>query len=502
MTPTYDVVVVGGGAAGCVVAARLAEAGGQSVCLVEAGPSDEGDPRILEIGRWLSLAGSELVREFRVEAQERGNSALVHTRAYVLGGCASHNQAIALLPPAADLEAWEASGAAGWGPSGTAPFYERVLERVHVEEAPHENACATAFVEAAQQAGLPLVSFADPEAGEGVGWLRLNVRGGLRQSSSIAHLHPLASLPPALTVMSETLALRVLLDGDGNATGIETSRGPIRARAEVVLCAGAIETPKLLMLSGIGPVAHLRALGVPLARDLPGVGERFLDHPEGTLIWEASRPVPTGIVQDWEAAAFARSDPSLALPDVMIHFGTMAADEEWLPPGTRGAEHAFWMTPNVMRPRSRGVLRLRSADPADPPRIDPRYFTDPDGYDERTLLAGVELARRFAAQPALAAWARREIVPGDALGGAELSEFVRRHGTSVQHPAGTCRMGGVDDPDAVVDPELRVRGVGRLRVADASVFPEMIGVNINITCMMVGEKCADLVLRSRGQEAL
>jgi choline dehydrogenase-like flavoprotein len=494
VSDVHDVVVVGGGAAGCVVAARLAEAG-RSVCLVEAGPSDEGDPRILEIGRWASLAGSELVRSFPVEPQVRGNSALLHSRAYVLGGCASHNQAIALVPPAADLEAWERLGATGWGPAGTARCYERVLERLGVQEAAHGNACAAAFVEAGRQAGLPEASFGDPEKAEGVGWLPLNARRGLRRSSAVAYLHPLAAAPPGLTVLLETAALRVLLDGNGDAVGVETTRGPIRALQEVVLCAGALETPKLLMLSGIGPAGHLRELGIPVVRDLPGVGARFLDHPEATLVWESSRPVPTGVVQDWETAAIARTDPSLELPDVMIHFGTMPAREEWLPPGTRGAEHALWMTPNVMRPRSSGTLRLRSADPADAPRLDPRYYTDADGYDERTMVAGAELARRIAAQPALAEWISREIVPGPAVRSAtDLSEYARRRGTTVHHPAGTCRLGAADDSDAVVDPELRVRGVGRLRVADASVFPEMVGVNINITCMMVGEKCAELVL--------
>lgn len=499
---TYDVVVVGGGAAGSIVAARLAERGDCSICLIEAGPSDESDPRILEIGQWLSLAGSELVREFEVEPQPRGNSGLLHARAYVLGGCASHNQAIAMVPPASDLEGWERAGAAGWGPAETTPFFARLLERVHVEEVPHDNACAAAFVESAHVAGLPVVSFADPEAGEGVGWLRLNVRQGMRQSSSVAYLHPLIHRSAALTVLTETTAVGVSIDAGGSATGVDTTRGLVRARREVVLCAGAIETPKLLLLSGLGPAAHLREVGVGIVRDLPGVGEHFLDHPEGTVIWEADRPVPTGVVQNWEAAAFARSDPSLERPDVMIHFGTMPARAEWLPRGVRGAEHAFWMTPNVMRPRSRGMLRLRSADPTAPPRIDPRYFTDDEGSDERTMLAGMELARRIATAGPLASWAAREIVPGDAIqSGSELARFAREHGSTVQHPAGTCRMGAPEDAGAVVGPDLRVRGIGRLRVADASIFPEMIGVNINLTCMMIGERCAELVQASLDSEA-
>jgi choline oxidase len=407
-----------------------------------------------------------------------------------------------MVPPASDLEAWVQAGAAGWGPEESRPYFDRVLERVHVEEVPHENECASAFVEAARGAGLPLVSFADPEAGEGVGWLRLNVRHGLRQSSSVAYLHPLLDRrSSSFTVLTGTAALRVLLDAHGDATGLETTGGRVDARRELVLCAGAIETPKLLLLSGLGPGRHLRDVGVPVVHELPGVGEHLLDHPEGTVIWEAARSVPTGVVQDWEAAAFARSEPELERPDVMIHFGTMPARQEWLPAGVRGAEHAFWMTPNVMRPRSHGVLRLRSSDPAAPPRIDPRYFTDREGHDERMMLAGMQLARRIAATAPLRSWVAREVVPGDAVRGAgELARFAREHGTTVQHLAGTCRMGAPDDAGAVVGPDLRVRGTGRLRIADASIFPEQIGVNINLTCMMIGERCAELVQASLDSE--
>jgi len=173
----YDYLVVGGGTAGVIVAARLAEDQGASVCLVEAGPSEEGDVRVLEIGRWASLVGTELVRTFPVEPQERGNSRLVHSRAYVLGGCSSHNQGIVFRAPDLDMEEWERLGAGGWGPGGTRPFFERVLDRVHVETAPAGNPCAAAFVEAALQAGFPPVSFEDPNLREGVGRLRLNVRG-------------------------------------------------------------------------------------------------------------------------------------------------------------------------------------------------------------------------------------------------------------------------------------------------------------------------------------
>jgi choline oxidase len=493
----YDYVVVGGGTAGVIVAARLAEDESSSVCLVEAGPSEEGDVRVLEVRRWASLVGSELVRTFPVEPQQRGNSRLVHSRAYVLGGCSSHNEAIAFRAPDVDMDAWERLGAAGWGPGGTGPFFERVLERVHVEAAPAGNPCATAFVEAALQAGFPLVSYEDPNLREGVGRLRLNVRGPLRQSSSVAYLRGPARRPAGLTVLTETAVRRLLFADGRTVAAAETTRGELRARREVILACGAIETPKLLLLSGVGPGDELAELGIPVVHDLPGVGRHLLDHPEGTAIWAASRTVPTGVSQDWEAALFARSAPTLEQPDVMIHFGTMPADAASVPPGAPTAEHAFWMTPNVTRPRSEGRLRLRSPDPGDPPLLDPRYFTDPDGHDERVLLAGMKLARHLAAQPALRAWVAAELVPGPSVEDDEaLSEYARANGTTVHHPAGTCRMGRRDDPLAVVDSDLRVLGLQGLRVADASVFPAMIGVNICLTVMMVGEKCADLVRRA------
>ena len=241
----FDYVVVGGGSAGAVVAARLAENPEVSVCLLEAGPSDEGDPRILEIARWAELAGSELVRYYGIEAGIDANAGLQHSRAFVLGGCGSHNQAIAFTAPSADLRRWEELGAAGWGPEGSRPYFDRVLGRVHVEEAPPENECAAAFVAAAVEAGYPQVSFEDPDFAEGVGWLRLNVRDGLRQSSSVAYLHPLADGPPNLTIRTGTTALRLVLDGD-RVTGVETTGGLVEARLETVVSCGALESPKLL----------------------------------------------------------------------------------------------------------------------------------------------------------------------------------------------------------------------------------------------------------------
>jgi choline dehydrogenase len=491
---TFDYVIVGGGTAGAIVAARLAEDRSITVCLLEAGPSDENDPRVLQLRNWPNLLGSELDYDYRIEPQPRGNGRIRHSRGRVLGGCSSHNSAIAFPAPSVDLETWEKLGAIGWGPAGTRPYFERVFQRVTLEPAPPANACAAAFVEAAQQAGFPLLPFDTGDIREGVGWFRLNKRGLVRQSSSVAYLHPLAALPANLTIRTGAAARRIVLNDAAEAVGVDTAAGIVQARHEVIVCCGAFDSPRLLLLSGIGPPDDLRAVGIPPRVELPGVGEHLLDHPEGIVMWEASRPVPSITTQFWEAGLFARTQPGLDWPDLMSHFGTVPFDINTKPLGYPTAEHAFCLTPNVTRARSQGVLRLRSADPQVPPAIDFRYFTDPEGHDERVLLAGIKLARRLADQPALRAWVRRELAPGPSVqSDAELSEYARRTANTVYHPAGTCRLGAAADPRAVVDPSLHVRGVRRLRVADASIFPTMIGVNPAITCMMIGEKCADMV---------
>jgi choline oxidase len=490
----YDYLVLGGGTAGAVVAARLAENSEASVCLVEAGPSDRDRPDVLELRRWMELLGSDLDYDYEISPQKRGNSLIRHSRGRVLGGCSSHNSAITFRTPDADLREWERLGATGWGPEEVHPYLDRVTGRVHRETVEPENACGIAFVEAAQQAGFPLVRFNEEDFREGVGWFQISQRGGIRQSSSVAYLHPLEGLAPNLTVLTGTPIRKILLDDHGDAVGAETGRGTIYAGREVIVCCGAFDTPKLLLLSGIGPEEHLREIGVAALVDLPGVGENLLDHPEGIVMWESSRPVPAVSTQFWEAGLFACTDPALEHPDLMLHFGTVPFDINTAPLGYPTADQAFCITPNVARAKSRGVVRLRSSDPSVPPLIDFRYFTDPEGHDERVMLEGVKLARRIAEQPALKSWVGRELAPGTGVrGDEELSEYARRTANTVYHPAGTCRMGAAEDPLAVVDPELRVRGVGRLRVADASIFPTMIGTNPCMTCMMIGERCADLV---------
>ena len=492
----YDVIVVGGGTSGAVVARRVAEAGDLRVALIEEGPSDEGVDVIARLRRWQELLGHERYgRDYRIEPQPRGNGKILHSRGVMLGGCSSHNSSIAFVPPDHDFERWETSGAAGWGPSDVAPFFRRVRERVGFERSDSDNALVRSFLDAAAQAGYPEIDFREGVR-EGAGLFELNKRGELRSSSSAAYLHPLSSLPPNLTVLTDTPVLRVIFEGD-RAAGVETPGGVLHAEREVVVSAGTFASPQLLQRSGVGAGALLRGAGVPVRHELPAVGEHLQDHPEGVVLFGSARPVPERTYNHYEAGLFARVDADAAWPDLMFHFGTQAFDLHTLPAGYPSAENAFSFTPNVARARSEGYVRIRSGEAGEAPSIDFRYFSDPDGYDERIMVEGVRLAREIVCRPALRPWVGRELAPGpDATSFRDLSAYVRSTANTVYHPVGTCRMGASDDDGAVVDPQLRVRGLRGLRVADASIMPSIVSTNPAVTCMMIGERAADEILTS------
>ena len=491
----YDYIIVGGGTAGSVVAARLAENPAITVCLIEAGPTDAGRADVLSLKNWPHLLGTELDYDYRIEQQARGNSSIRHSRGRLLGGCSSHNSCIAFRAPREDMDAWQQLGCEGWGAQETKCYFDRVFETVYIEKAPAINPVSQAFLVAAQQAGFDLVTFnTDDQLRAGAGVFQLNTRNGTRQSSSQAYLHPILVSASNLTVLTDTVVNKIVLNEYNVAYAVETDNGILAAHREIVLCCGTFNTPKLLLLSGIGPRQHLDEMGIPVKVALAGVGEHLLDHPEGVIIWETQRPVPDATTQYWEVGLFSRLFPASPLPDMMLHFGLIPFDWNTAPLGYPTAAHGFSMTPNVPRARSEGVVRLRSANPKDAPLIDFRYFTDQENYDETLLLAGMKLARKIAEQPALQRWVKRELAPGSHVQDErELAEYARRTSNTVYHPAGTCRMGARDHPMTVVDPQLRVKGVQHLRVADASIFPTMISVNPCITCMMIGEKCADLL---------
>lgn len=320
---------------------------------------------------------------------------------------------------------------------------------------------------------------------------------GVRSSSSVAYLHPVMDERPNLDVQLETRTLRVLFDEQRRATGVELrhrdgSVETLRAEREVILCCGAIDTPRLLLLSGVGPADELRALGIDVVADVPGVGNDLSDHPEGLIVWEAARPVPPVGATDWDIAIMLRTDPSSRVPEILAHVPLMtyAVHAERL--GWTIPEHSISMTPNVTRPRSRGRVWLTSPDPDVPPAIDYGYFSDP--YDERILLAGMRMARRVAESEPMRSWIAREVFPGpDVVSDEDLSALARATHHTVYHVSCTCRMGAGDDPLAVLDPELRLRGVQGVRVADASAFPSLTTVNPVGAVLMLAERAADLI---------
>lgn len=492
----FDYVVVGGGTAGAVVAARLSEDADVSVCLIESGPNDAGDERILQLRDWEAIVYCDLAYDYAIEPQERGNGAIVQLRARVLGGCSAHNTCIAFEAPPSDLRIWsDLIGSDGWTAEACAPMYDRVRDRMIINACPPDNALAKAFVAAAGEAGFPRREFGRGQIEEGAGWYSVCADAFHRESSSAAYIQRTPKPERRLTLRTGTLATRIVVD-EGVARGVETADGEtIYADREVIVCGGSFESPKLLMLSGIGDAEHLREHGIPVVHHLPGVGRNLVDHPEGIVLFEASGPMPERVLTDWEAGLFARSAPDVEVPDIMFHLASMTFDKNTKLRGYPTAEHIFSMHPNVARARSQGTVRLRDADPASRPLIDPAYFTDPENYDEQIIVAGVKLAREIARQPALSEWIVRELAPGpDITDDEALGEYARLTANTVYHPSGTCKMGADDDELAVLDARLRVRGIAGLRVADTSVYPTIPTVNPVLTCLMVGEQCARMAL--------
>ncbi|MEV6793034.1 GMC oxidoreductase [Streptomyces sp. NPDC051320] len=503
-TISADYIVVGGGTAGSVIASRLTEDPDVSVVVVEGGPTDIDRDDVLTLRRWLGLLGGDLDYAYPTTEQHRGNSHILHSRARVLGGCSSHNTLISFKPLPGDWDEWAENGAAGWDAKSMDPYFAKLRNNIVAVDEKDRNAIARDFVEAARSAAdVPRVEgFNKKPFHEGVGFFDLayHPENNKRSSASVAYLHPHieAGDRPNLRILLETWAYKVELEG-ARATGVRarTKDGEeilLRADRELIVCAGAVDTPRLLMLSGVGPKQDLEALGIPVVHDLPGVGENLLDHPESVIVWETDGPIPENSAMDSDAGLFVRRDPDSRGPDLMFHFYQIPFTDNPERLGYEKPEHGVSMTPNIPKPRSRGRLSLTSADPEVKPALDFRYFTDEDDYDGKTLVDGIRLAREIARTEPLAQWLKREVCPGpDVTSDEDISEYARKVAHTVYHPAGTCRIGAVDDPSAVVDPELRIRGLSGIRIADASVFPTMPAVNPMIGVLMVGEKCAELL---------
>lgn len=519
---SFDYVIVGAGSAGCVLAGRLSEASDVTVALLEAGGSDRG------LAVRIPAAFPKL---FRTDADWEYFSdpepGLMGRRIYMprgkmIGGSSSMNAMLYVRGNSEDFDGWAKRGAAGWSYDEVLPYFRRseTFERggddyrgdsgpLFVGDHRSRTAITEMLVNASQQAGLAFNPDYNGESQEGVSFLQVTQKMGDRWSAADAWLHP-AKSRKNLTVRSTTPALRLNLE-NGRATGVwvQGVNGPelIRANREVILSAGAIGSPQLLMLSGIGPAEHLRKVGVDVVVDNPHVGSHYQDHPFYLLNWETSargtlaeaervrhlasfvlrgRGLLTSTVA--EGTAFLRTQPSLPAPDMQLHFGAAYFHNHGF---DTYPSPAFAIAPTLVAPQSRGTIRLRTDNPTDKPSIVGNHLTEQADMD--AMVAGFELARDIVRQDALRSVRGTEIHPGEKVTArADIEKALRTETELIYHPTSTARMGAEDD--AVVDERLRVFGVSGLRVVDASVFPTIPRGNTNAATYMVAEKASDLIL--------
>ena len=516
----FDFIVVGAGSAGCVLAARLSEDPAVRVLLLEAGGRD-WRPKIHIPAAFFQLFKTSVDWQYYTEEEPHlGGRKLYWPRGKALGGCSSINAMIYMRGRPADYDGWAAAGADGWNWAAVLPYFKRAEDPergacpwhgaggpLRVGDPRCPNPLSRVFLQACSELGVPSNGDFNGPSQEGAGFYQLTQKGGRRCSAAAAYLRP-ARRRRNLTVLTGAHATRILFHGS-RAVGVEyLHKGmPIRSNAgETILCGGAVESPHLLLLSGVGPRKQLESFGVPVVADLPGVGRNLQDHPVAGAVFRCTRPVTLDGVETAgnllrfllsgkgpltsniaEAGGFVRVDPHAPAPDVQLYFLPAFHIDHG---ATRPPGHGFSIGACLLYPTSRGTVRLRSPDPLAPPAIRPNYLQS--DADLRVLVEGVRFVRRIGRAATFDPYRGDELLPGPKVEtDAELAEYVRRRVETLYHAAGTCKMGV--DPMSVVDPRLRVHGVRGLRVVDASVMPTLPGGNTNAPVVMIAEKAADLI---------
>jgi choline dehydrogenase len=510
---TFDFIIVGAGSAGCVLANRLTASGRHRVLLLEAGGHDRHLWIHIPLGYGKLFADARVNWLYKSEPEpELHNRQIIQPRGKVLGGSSSINGLLYLRGQAADYDHWRQLGNTGWSFEDVLPYFRRSEDQERGEDALHgvggplavSNVCephplCEAFIEAAQQAGFPRNDDFNGPTQEGAGYFQLTAKNGRRWSTAVGYLKE-ARRRPNLKIETNALASRILIEGRC-ATGIEYRQGDTtrtaHARREVILAGGAFNSPQLLQLSGVGPAQLLRSHGIDVVADMAGVGADLQDHLQVRMQYRCTEPITMNdVINSFRhrmlagaryamfrkgllaigagyAGGFFRTSQQVATPDMQVHF------------------IIFIASICQLRPESRGFVRIKSADPAQAPAIQPRYLTSQ--LDRDTVVASLKMLRRIMGQEPMQRYVAEERAPGPLVQtDAELLEFARSAGTTVFHPTSTCRMG--PDETAVVDERLRVRGIGNLRVVDASIMPTVVSGNTNAPVVMIAEKGADMIL--------